>query len=156
MPQLKIIINVSKGSPLTGNAWTNVSLSAEKLAENVPVTAQFNQDPTKVIPDQIEILTDTWDGVTNLTLTVANSPESIGPIQTYMVEFYLDNVHLPLNWQQAVKGKPLRFGGQPYVTIFNPHVDDPKFNSWCSVPDISPGMSITWGLVDLVAIQSKG
>lgn len=153
MSQLKIVVNVSKGSLLTGNAWADVSLGAEKLAERVEITEPFNSDPNLVTPNKIEIITDTWDGATHLTLTVVNHPESIGPIQTYSIDFYLDDQQLNLNWQQAIKGKPLRFGGQPNVTIFNPYVGDPKFGGWSSVPDISPGMSITWGLADLVAIH---
>jgi hypothetical protein len=47
----------------------------------------------------------------------------------------------------------MRFGGQPSVIITNPHVGDPEFNGWCSVTDVSPGMSITWGLADLVAVS---
>ena len=153
MSRLKVVVKVSKGSPLTGNAWIAISLGAEKLAERIEVTAPFNSDPNLVDPNEIEIATDTWDGTTHLTLTVINHPDSIGPIQTYNVEFYLDDQQVNLNWQQAIKGKPLRFGGQPNVTITNPHVDDPKFSGWCSVPNISPGMSITWGLADLVAVR---
>jgi hypothetical protein len=150
MSELKVVVNVSKGSPLTGNAWVDISLGADKIVERAEVTAPFNSDPNLVDPNKIEVVTDTWDGTTHLTLTVLNHPESIGPIQTYTVEFYLDGQQINLNWQQAAKVKPLRFGGQPNVTITNPHIDDPKFNGWCSVPDISPGMSITWGLADLV------
>ena len=152
--QLKIVINVGKGSPLTGNAWVDVLLGGEKVIERTEVTSAFNSDPNQVIPDKLEILSE-YDGLSNLTLTVINNPESIGPIQTYDISFYLDNEQVPLNWQQAIKGKPLRFGGQPNVTIFNPHVDDPKFSGWCSVSDISPGMSITWGLADLVSMHQK-
>lgn len=153
MSQLKIVINVSKGSPLTGNAWADVLLGAEKLADRAEVTAPFNSDPNLVDTNKIEVVTDTWDGTTHLTLTVINHPDSIGPIQTYAIEFYVDDQPANLNWQQAIKGKPLRFGGQPNVTITNPHLADPNFSSWCSVPDISPGMSITWGLADLVAVH---
>ena len=155
MPKLKIIANVSKGSPLTGNAWADVLLGSTRLIEKSPVTAVYNSDPNKVIPNQIEVKTEDWDGVTHLTLTIINNPESIGPIQTYNVEFYLDDQLLDLNWQTAIKGKPLRFGGQPNVTIINPHVDNPELSGWCSVSDISPGMSITWGLQDLINSRSN-
>jgi hypothetical protein len=150
--QLKIVVNIGKGSPLTGNAWADVLLGGEKVIERAEVTSAFNSDPTQVISDKLEINHE-YDELTNLTLTVINNPESIGPIQTYAVEFYLDGEQLTLNWQQAIKGKPLRFGGQPNVTITNPHIDSTEFNGWCSVPDISPGMSITWGLSDLTTVH---
>lgn len=152
MSNLKIVINVSKGSPLTGNAWADVLLGGEKVVERAEITASFNLDPNLVDANKLEIVND-YDGMSGLTLTVINNPESIGPIQTYGVEFYLDDVQLTLNWQQAIKGKPLRFGGQPNVTIFNPHVGSEEFAGWASVPDISPGMSITWSLADLVAVH---
>lgn len=152
MSTLKIIVNVSKGSPLTGNAWADVLLGGERVVDKFPITEAFNSDPNKVTPNKIEIVHE-YDEMSVLTLTVINNPESIGPIQTYGVGFYLDEQPLNLNWQTAIKSKPLRFGGQPNVTITNPHVDDPKFSGWCSVADISPGMSITWGLQDLVAIN---
>lgn len=152
MSNLKIVINVSKGSPLTGNAWADVLLGGEKVVERAEITASFNLDPNLVDANKLEIVND-YDGMSGLTLTVINNPESIGPIQTYGVEFYLDDVQLTLNWQQAIKGKPLRFGGQPNVTIFNPHVGGEEFAGWASVPDISPGMSITWSLADLVAVH---
>ena len=152
--RLKIVINVSKGSPLTGNAWVDVLLGGEKVIEKAEVTSAFNSDPNQVISDKLEIVSE-YDGLSNLTLTVINNPESIGPIQTYSIAFYLDDEQVMLNWQQAIKGKPLRFGGQPNVTIFNPHIDNPKLSGWCSVPDISPGMSITWGLADLVPMHQK-
>ena len=153
MSKLKIIVNASKGSPLTGNAWLDILLGSEKVIEKAPITATFNLNPNEVDVNKIEFKVDNWDGATHLTLTVLNHPESIGPIQTYGVDFYVDNITTPMNWQQAIKGKPLRFGGQPNVTITNPHVGDPNFNGWASVPDISPGMSITWGLPDLVSIR---
>ena len=149
MSTLKIVINVSKGSPLTGNAWADVLLGGERVVEKFPITASFDNDPNKVESNKIEIVQE-YDDMSVLTLTVINNPESIGPIQTYGVEFFLNDNPLNLNWQTAVKGKPLRFGGQPNVTITNPHVDDPELSGWCSVPNISPGMSITWGLQDLV------
>lgn len=150
--QLKIVINVSKGSPLTGNAWVDVLLGGEKVLERAEVTSAFDSDPSKVIPDKLEINHEYYE-FTNLTLTVINNPESIGPIQTYAIDFYLDGKQLTLNWQQAIKGKPLRFGGQPNVTITNPHINSTEFNGWCSVPDISPGMSITWSLADLLTVH---
>lgn len=152
MSALKIVINVSKGSPLTGNAWADILLGGLKVVDKFSVTESFNSDPNLVTPNQIEIVQE-YDDISILTLTVINNPESIGPIQTYSVEFYLNDTPLNLNWQTAIKSKPLRFGGQPNVTITNPHLDDPKFGGWCSVPNISPGMSITWGLHDLVVTQ---
>lgn len=152
MSVLKIVINVSKGSPLTGNAWADVLLGGLKVIDKFAVTESFNNDPNLVKPNQIKIVQE-YDDISLLTLTVINSAESIGPIQTYGIEFFLDDKPLNLNWQTAIKGKPLRFGGQPNVTITNPHVDDPNFGGWCSVPNISPGMSITWGLHDLVVTQ---
>lgn len=149
MSTLKIIINVSKGSPLTGHAWADVLLGGEQVIEKFPVTESYNGDPNKVNPNKIEI-TREYDTISFLTLTILNNTESIGPIQTYTVDFYLDDVPMNLNWQTAIKSKPLRFGGDPNVVINNPHVDDPTFSSWCSVPNISPGMSITWGLQDLI------
>ena len=154
MSTLKIIINISKGSPLTGNAWCDVLLGGEMLIEKAEVDAAYNPDPTKVTPTQIELIQE-YDASSLLTLTVINNPESIGPIQTYNIEFYLDQHPMNLNWQQAIKGKPLRFGGQPNVTIFNPYVNTKEFSGWASIPDISPGMSITWSLADLVAIHNN-
>jgi hypothetical protein len=151
MSQLKIVVNVSKGSLLTGNAWVDVLLGGEQLVDKAVITEPFNSDPNQVSPNKIE-LTHDYDDQSMLTLTVINNPESIGPIQIYTVEFYLDDHQIPLNWQTAIKGKPLRFGGQPNVMITNPHIDDPKMCGWCSVPDVSPGMSITWGLQDLISV----
>ena len=150
--QLKIVANVSKGSPLTGTAWVDVLLGGEKVVEKAEITAPYNIDPNQVDPTKVEITSD-YDESNRLTLSIFNSPESIGPIQIYNVEFYLDGEQVMLTWQQAIKGKPLRFGGQPNVTITNPHIDDPEFSGWCSVSDISPGMSITWGLDDLIPVH---
>jgi len=151
MSQLKIVVNVSKGSPLTGNAWADVLLGGEQVINKSAITEPFNSDPNQVSPNKIE-LTHDYDDQSMLTLTVINNPESIGPIQIYTVEFYLDGHQIPLNWQTAVKGKPLRFGGQPNVMITNPHIDDTNMRGWCSVTDVSPGMSITWGLQDLITV----
>ncbi len=149
MSTLKIIVNVGKGSPLTGHAWADVLLGGERVVEKSPISAQFSVDPNQVDPDKIEIISD-YNPEHILTLTVINNPESIGPIQIYNVEFYIDNNIIPLNWQTAIKGKPLRFGGQPNITINNPYAGSSEFNGWASVPDVSPGMSITWGLADLI------
>jgi hypothetical protein len=151
MSQLRVVANISKGSPLTGPAWVDILLGGVTVVEHTEITALFNTDPNQTEPNKIEFSSN-YDGLSYLTLTIVNSPETIGPIQIYAVEFYLDDQPVLLNWQTAIKGKPLRFGGQPNITITNPHINDPKFNGWCSVPDISPGMSITWGLPDLVAI----
>lgn len=152
MSQLRVVANISKGSPLTGSAWVNISLGGVTVVERTEITAQFNIDPNQVTPNPIEFTVD-YDSSSYLTLTVVNTPETIGPIQIYSVEFELDGQPISLNWQTAIKGKPMRFGGQPNITITNPHIDDPKFNGWCSVPDVSPGMSITWGLPDLISIR---
>ena len=149
MSQLRVVANISKGSPLTGSAWVDILLGGVTLVEHTEITALFNTDPSQTEPNKIEFSSD-YDGLSYLTLTIVNSPETIGPIQIYAVEFYLDDQPVLLNWQTAIKGKPLRFGGQPNITITNPHINDPKFSGWCSVPDVSPGMSITWGLPDLV------
>jgi hypothetical protein len=153
MSQLRVVANISKGSPLTGSAWVNILLGGVMVVERAEITAPFNSNPNQVTPDKIELTVD-YDGSSYLTLTVINSSETIGPIQIYAVEFYIDDQPVLLNWQTAIKGKPMRFGGQPNITITNPHVNDAKFNGWCSVPDVSPGMSITWGLPDLVSIHS--
>jgi hypothetical protein len=150
--QLKVIVNISKGSPLTGNAWVDVLFGGVKVIDRQEITAEFKH-VTEVSPNQIEFTVEHEDSFQQ-TLTVINHPDTIGPIQIYAVEFYPDGEQTSLNWQTAIKTKPLRFGGQPNITITNPHVGDPKFNGWASVPDISPGMSITWGLIDLVAVRS--
>ena len=152
MSQLKVVANISKGSPLTGAAWVNILLGGVTVVEHAEITAPFNINPDQIEPNKIEFSSE-YDGSSHLTLTIINSPETIGPIQIYAVEFYLDDQPTMLNWQTAIKGKPIRFGGQPNITITNPHVNDAKFNGWCSVPDVSPGMSITWGLQDLVAVH---
>jgi hypothetical protein len=153
MSQLKVVANISKGSLLTGSAWVDILFGGERVVEHAEITAPFNPDPNQVTPDPIEFTVD-YDSSSYLTLTVINSPETIGPIQIYSVDFYLDDQVVPMNWQTAIKGKPMRFGGQPNITITNPHINDAQFNGWCSVPDVSPGMSITWGLPDLVNINS--
>lgn len=147
--KLKIVINVSKGSPLTGSAWVDVLFGGVKMIDRAEITAEF-KPITEVTPDQIEFTVDHEEGFQQ-TLTVINHPDTIGPIQIYAVDFYLDGEQVQLNWQQAIKTKPLRFGGQPNQTITNPYVGDTKFSGWASVTDVSPGMSITWGLVDLVS-----
>jgi hypothetical protein len=147
--QLKIVVNVSKGSPITGSAWVDVLFGGVKVVERAEVTANF-KPITEVEPNKIEFTVEHEDNFQQ-TLTVINHPDTIGPIQIYHVDFYLDGEPVQMNWQQAIKTKPLRFGGQPNQTITNPHVGDPKFGGWCSIPDVSPGMSITWGLVDLVS-----
>lgn len=149
MSQLKIVLSISKGSSLTGNAWVDVLLGGEKLIDSAEITANYDVDPNAVVADKLELISE-YDGASHLTLTVLNRPETIGPIQIYTVEFFLDDNPLNLNWQTAIKGKPMRFGGQPNITITNPHLHDENFSAWCSVPDVSPGMSITWGLHDLV------
>jgi hypothetical protein len=152
LKELKVKVNVSKGSVLTGNAWIDVLFGGEKVVEHAEVTALFkpiDEVKTNVIEFTIEQFDDSFQN----TLTILNSPETIGPIQIYAVEFYLNDENAGVTWQTATKEKPLRFGGQPSVTITNPHVGDPNFGGWSSVTDVSPGMSITWGLADLVAVS---
>ena len=149
--QLKVVANISKGSPLTGSAWVNVLFGGITVVERAEITAPF-KSVDEVEPNRVEFTVD-YDGSSYVTLTVINHPDTIGPIQIYAVEFEVDGEPIQLNWQTAIKEKPLRFGGQPNVTITNPHVNDPAFNGWCSVPDVSPGMSITWGLPDLVTVH---
>lgn len=153
MSQLRVVAKISKGSPLTGTAWVDVLFGGVTMVDRAEITAPFNPDPNQAIPNLIEFSVD-YDGLSYMTLTVLNSPDTIGPIQIYTVEFYIDDHQVPMNWQTAIKGKPLRFGGQPNVTITNPHVNDPQLSGWCSIPDVSPGMSITWGLPDLVNVNS--
>lgn len=152
MSQLKVVANISKGSPLTGSAWVDILFGGVTVVERAEITAPFNADPNQATPDKVEFTVD-YDGNSYVTLTVFNNPETIGPIQIYAVEFFVDDKPIPMNWQTAIKGKPVRFGGQPNVTITNPHVGT-ELNGWCSVPDVSPGMSITWGLPDLVNVTS--
>lgn len=153
MSKLKVIANISKGSPITGSAWIDILCGGTTVVEHAEITAPYNPDPALTTPNPIEFTID-YDGLSHLTLTIANSPETIGPIQIYNISFYLDEKEVGLTWQNAIKCKPIRFGGQPNVTITNPHVGDPEFSGWCSVPDVSPGMSITWGLTDLVNMKS--
>lgn len=152
MSQLRVVANISKGNPLTGSAWVNILFGGITVVERAEITAPFNPDPNQAIPNAIEFTVD-YDSVSHMTLTVINSPESIGSIQIYVVDFFIDGQLAYMNWQTAVKGKPLRFGGQPNITITNPHVGT-ELSGWCSVPDVSPGMSITWGLSDLVNVNS--
>lgn len=154
MSTLKIIVNAGKGSLLTGDAWVDILVGGERVVEKTEITAPFKFDANQVDPNKI-IITRDYDPTVRLTLTVINCAESLGPIQTYNIEFYIDDQPLKLTWQQAIKTKPLRFGGQPNVTIFNPHVGSKEFGGWCSVTDISPGMSITWGLADLIPIRTN-
>jgi hypothetical protein len=147
--QLKVVVNISKGSPLTGPAWTDILFGGIKVVDRAEITAEF-KPISEVIPNQFEFSLEHEDSFQQ-TLTVLNHPDTIGPIQIYTVDFYLDGQSLALNWQTAIKNKPLRFGGQPNQTITNPHVNDSNLRGWCSVPDVSPGMGITWGLVDLVS-----
>ncbi len=152
LKKLKIEVNVSKGSPLTGSAWINLLFSGERVVERAEVNAVYDT-VDKVKMDKIEFTVEQFDDSFQHTLTVQNCPETIGPIQIYHIDFWLDDQQVAVNWQTAIKEKPIRFGGQPSLTITNPHVNDPMFNGWSSVPDVSPGMSITWGLTDLVAIH---
>jgi hypothetical protein len=153
MSQLRVVANISKGSPLTGSAWVDLLFGGVTVIERAEITAPFKEGE-EVEKNSIEFSVD-HDPNNYSTLTVINRAETIGPIQIYEIDFYLNDERLRLTWQHAVKGKPLRFGGQPNVTITNPHVGDPKFGGWCYVPAVSPGMSITWGLSDLITVQSS-
>ena len=152
MTQLKVVANISKGSPLTGSAWVDILFGGVTVVDHAEITAPFNPDPNQATPNTIEFTVD-YDNESHMTLTVINSPESIGSIQIYVVDFFIDGKSMYMNWQTAVKGKPLRFGGQPNITITNPHVGT-ELSGWCSIPNVSPGMSITWGLSDLVNVNS--
>jgi hypothetical protein len=148
--QLKVVVHVSKGSPLTGSAWVDILFGGIRVVERAEVTEAFG-DPNEINPTSVEFTAD-YDNEIRSTLTVINTPDTIGPIQTYDVEFYLDDQQIYLTWQTAIKGKPLRFGGAPNEIITNPYVGDENFGGWASVPNISPGMSITWSLEDLGTI----
>jgi hypothetical protein len=148
--QLKVVVRVSKGSPLTGSAWVDILFGGIRVVERAEVTEAFG-DPNEINPTSVEFIAE-YDDQIHTTLTVVNTPETIGPIQTYGVEFYLDDQQVNLNWHSAIKTKPLRFGGAPNEVITNPYVGDEKFKGWASVPNISPGMSITWSLEDLVTV----
>lgn len=154
LKKLKIEVNLSKGSPLTGSAWVNILFSGEKVIDRAEVQASYDI-VENVKMDKIEFIVEQFDDSFQHTLTVQNCPETIGPIQIYHINFYVDEYPVAVNWQTAIKEKPIRFGGQPSITITNPHVNDPNLNGWTSVPDVSPGMAITWGLADLVAIHPQ-
>ncbi len=149
--QLKVVVNISKGSLLTGPAWVDILFGGIKVIDRAEVTAEF-KPVLEVTPNQFEFSVEHEDSFQQ-TLTVLNHSDTIGPIQIYTVDFYLDDQPVALNWQTAIKNKPLRFGGQPNQTITNPHIDDPTLRGWCSVPNVSPGMGITWGLTDLVSAK---
>jgi hypothetical protein len=55
MSKLKIVINISKGSSLTGNAWADILLGGERVVEKAEISAAFDYDPNEVIPDRIEL-----------------------------------------------------------------------------------------------------
>ena len=147
--QLTITANISKGSVLTGSAWADILWNGELVCHS-EITAKF-ASIDQVIPDAISILVD-FDDEAHNTLSVINSPDTNGTIQIYGIDLSINNQSLILTWQTAIKTKPLRFKSQTSETITNPHVGDPKFGGWCSIPGVSPGVSITWAMADLVKI----
>ena len=78
--KLKIEIKISKGSPLTGNAWVDILLGGEKVIDKQEITAPF-KPISEVEPNVFTVETD-YNGVSNLALTVINNAQIIGPIQT--------------------------------------------------------------------------
>jgi hypothetical protein len=106
MSQLRVVANISKGSPLTGSAWVDILFGGITVVERAEITSQFSADPNQVTPDPIEFTVD-YDTNDYVTLTVINRPETIGPIQTYHVDFYLDDQQVYLNWQTGHHANPL-------------------------------------------------
>ena len=104
LKELKVKVNVSKGSVLTGNAWVDVLFGGEKVVEHAEVTALF-KPIDEVKTNTIEFTIEQFDDSFQNTLTIINSPETIGPIQIYAVEFYLDGENAGVNWQKATKEK---------------------------------------------------
>jgi len=153
MSQLKIVVNVSKGSPLTGNAWVDILFGGIREVEHAEVKSAFDINNSTPL-DAIEFTVD-YDETLHNTITVLNTPETIGPIQIYHLDFFIDGVEAQLTWQTAIKNKPLRFGGETSQVITNPHIDNPEFCGWCSIPNVSPGMSITWPIADLIRVTAN-
>ena len=156
LKDIKITVNLSKGSPLTGSCWADIFIDGDKHHDRTEVTSEFDHDPNAVVTQKLEFVYEHNTEVNNV-LTVANHPDTVGPMQIWHIDFQTKNEdgswNKPelVNWSYAVKKKPLRFGGNPQQTILNPHVDGlDGFTGWSSVTEVSPGMSISWSLRDLV------
>jgi len=157
LKEIKITVNLSKGSPLTGGCWADIMIDGDHYHERTEITSTFDHDPNKVELQPLEFVVETNSEVNNV-LTVVNHPDTIGPMQIWDISFQTKNENgewghaEALTWSHAVKKKPLRFGGNPSQTIQNPHLDsgDQFEKAWISVTEVSPGMSISWSLRDLV------
>ena len=159
---IKITVNLSKGSPLTGSCWADIFIDGDKYHDRTEITSEFDHDPNAVETQKLEFVYEHNTEVNNV-LTVVNHPDTIGPMQIWNIDFQFKDAFdenenpiwaeaQPINWYYAVKKKPLRFGGNPQQTITNPHVDPgpDQIKGWSSVTEVSPGMSISWSLKDLV------
>lgn len=156
LQEIKITVHLSKGSPLTGNCWADIFIDGDKYYDRTEITSEFDHDPNKVQAQPLEFVFEQNTEVNNV-LTVVNHPDTIGPMQVWHINFQTKNENgewskpHAVNWVYAIKKKPLRFGGNPQQTIQNPHVDGlDGFTGWSSVTEVSPGMSISWSLRDLV------
>jgi len=157
LKEIKIVVNLSKGSPLTGSCWADILIDGDKYHDRTEITSEFDHDPNAVVTQKLEFIYEHNTEVNNV-LTVVNHPDTIGPMQIWNIDFCTKNEDgswsepLPINWSYAIKKKPLRFGGNPQQTIQNPHVDPgpDQIKGWSSVTEVSPGMSISWSLRDLV------
>lgn len=157
LKDIKITVNLSKGSPLTGSCWADIFIDGDKYHDRTEITSEFDHDPNAVVTQKLEFVYEHNTEVNNV-LTVVNHPDTIGPMQIWNIDFQTKNKDgewnhpEPVNWSYAIKKKPLRFGGNPQQTIQNPHVDPgpDQIKGWSSVTEVSPGMSISWSLRDLV------
>lgn len=157
LKDIKITVNLSKGSPLTGSCWADIFIDGDKYHDRTEITSEFDHDPNKVQVQSLEIIYEHNTEVNNV-LTVVNHPDTVGPMQIWHIMFQQKKENgewsepEQVNWSYAIKKKPLRFGGNPQQTILNPHVDPgpSQIKGWSSVTEVSPGMSISWSLKDLV------
>jgi len=156
LQDIKVTVHLSKGSPLTGNCWADVFIDGDKYHDRTEITSEFNFDPSQVKPQPLEFVFERNTEVNNI-LTVINHPDTVGSMQIWHIDWQLKKEDGTwsdpkfVNWMYAVKKKPLRFGGNPQQTIQNPHVDGlDGFMGWASVTEVSPGMSISWSLRDIV------
>lgn len=157
LKDIKVTVNLSKGSPLTGSCWADIFIDGDKYHDRTEITSEFDHDPNAVVTQKLEFVYEHNTEVNNV-LTVVNHPDTIGPMQIWNIDFQTKNEDgswshpEQVNWSYAIKKKPLRFGGNPQQTIMNPHVDPgpDQIKGWSSVTEVSPGMSISWSLRDLV------
>jgi len=157
LKEIKITVNLSKGSPLTGSCWADIFIDGDKYHDRTEITSEFDHDPNAVETQKLEFVYEHNTEVNNI-LTVVNHPDTIGPMQIWNIDFCTKNEDgswshpQSVNWSYAIKKKPLRFGGNPQQTIQNPHVDPgpDQIKGWSSVTEVSPGMSVSWSLRDLV------